>query len=348
MATTLDLLGIANLLAGDVAAGVRYYDRAIALFRELDDRPRLASSLTGRGIGGGASYGSLTLVPAPAPCDARRDLEEAFRITREIDSPAGEAWALWSLGLLYIVQGQYGHALEVSHRGLGIASQIGHREWIVGSRCALGTLYVELLAPEEAQPQLEQALSLAEELRSQHWIHQATGALAAAYCLLNDPTQAQTCLETVISPQTLMDTMHKRYCWARRAELALAQGDPALALEIVERLIALAPGISPGCVITFLWKLKGEALSTMGHTEQALLLLQAAIENARATGERFLLWRIHASLGRLYSAMNRQSEAEEEFSTARQLIEELADTVPDEAVKANFLHRAHNMLRCSS
>jgi tetratricopeptide (TPR) repeat protein len=207
---------------------------------------------------------------------------------------------------------------------------------------------VELLAPEEAQPQLEQALSLAEELRSQHWIHQATGALAAAYCLLNDPTQAQTCLETVISPQTLMDTMHKRYCWARRAELALAQGDPALALEIVERLIALAPGISPGCVITFLWKLKGEALSTMGHTEQALLLLQAAIENARATGERFLLWRIHASLGRLYSAMNRQSEAEEEFSTARQLIEELADTVPDEAVKANFLHRAHNMLRCSS
>jgi len=32
-----------------------------------------------------------------------------------------------------------------------------------------------------------------------------------------------------------MDTMGKRYCWARRAELALFQGDPALALEIVDR-----------------------------------------------------------------------------------------------------------------
>jgi len=348
LATTLDLLGIANLLAGDVAAAVGYYDRAIALFRELGDRPRLASSLTGRGNGGGAAYSALTLVPVLAPCDARRDLEEAIRITREIDSPAGEAWAVWSLGLWYVVQGQYGQALEVIHRGLGIASEIGHREWMVGNRSALGVLYLELLMPEEAQRQLEQVLTLAEELRSQHWIHQATGALAAVYCLLNDLTQAQTCLETVISPQTPMDTMHKRYCWARRAELALSQGDPALALEIVERLITSAPGISPGYVITFLWKLKGEALSAMGHTEQAHSLLQAAIENAQATGERFLLWRIHASLGRLYCAMNRQLEAEEEFSTARQLIGVLADTVPYETVKANFLHRAHNMLRCSS
>jgi DNA-binding SARP family transcriptional activator len=348
LAATLDLLGIANLLAGDVTAGVGYYDRAIALFRELDDRPRLASSLTGRGNAGGAAYSSLALVPVIAPCDARRDLEEAIRITREVNSPAGEAWALWSLGLLYIVQGQYGQALEVSHRGLGIASEIGHGEWIVGNRSALGVLYVELLAPEEVQSQLEQVLTLAEGLRSQHWIHRATGALAAAYCLLNDLTQAQTCLETVLSPQTPMDTLNKRYCWARRAELALAQGDPAQALEIVERLIASAPGMSPGCVITFLWKLKGEALSAMGHTEEARSLLQAAIENAQATGERFLLWRLHASLGRLYCAMNRQSEAEEEFSTARQLIDELADTVPDEAVKANFLQRAHNMLGCSS
>jgi tetratricopeptide (TPR) repeat protein len=106
--------------------------------------------------------------------------------------------------------------------------------------------------------------------------------------------------------------------------------------------------MAPGRVITFLWKLKGEALTAMGHTEEAQTLLQAAAENAQATGERFLLWRIHASLGRLYCAVGRQQEAEKELSTACQLIEELADTVPDEAVKANFLQRAHNMLKCPS
>jgi uncharacterized protein YbaA (DUF1428 family) len=71
------------------------------------------------------------------------------------------------------------------------------------------------------------------------------------------------------------------------------------------------------------------------------------MENARATEERFLLWRLHASLGRLYRALGRQSEAEREFSTAHELVEELADTVPDGEVRDDFRQRAHERLRSS-
>jgi tetratricopeptide (TPR) repeat protein len=237
--------------------------------------------------------------------------------------------------------------MEVIQSGLRIASEIGHREWEVGNRSALGLLYAELLAPEEALKQLEGALTLARELRSQTWIHRVTGALAGAHYLLDDLTGVQTCLETVLSLQTPMDTMGKRYCWARRAELALSQGDPALALAITDRLIGSAPGMSPGRVITFLWKLKGEALAARGRMEEACSLLRATIENARAMEEQFLLWRIHASLGRLYRALGRQSEAEREFSTARELVEELAYTVPNGEVRDNFLRRAHDRLRSS-
>jgi DNA-binding SARP family transcriptional activator len=340
LATTLDLLGIASLLGADITASVGYYDRAIALFRELDDRPNLASSLTGRGHAGGTPYTTLSVASSTLPIDSRRDYEEALRITQEIGSPAGEAWVLWSLAILHIAQGRYGQALEAGRSGLDIASQISHREWIVGCRCILGILYVELFAPEEARRQLEPALTLAEELESRHWVHHATGTLAAAYCLLGDPAQAQTYLETVLSPETPMDTLNKRYCWARRAELALSQGDPAQALDVVERLIASAPGLSPGGVITFLWKLKGEALAAMGHPDEANSLLRAAIENARATGERFVLWRVHASLGWLYHTTDRQTEAEGAFSTARRLIQELADTLPGGVLRDNFLQRA--------
>jgi adenylate cyclase len=344
LATTLDLLGIASLLGADITASVGYYDRAIALFRELDDRPNLASSLTGRGHAGGTPYTSLAVAPSTLPIDSRRDYEEALRITREIGSPAGEAWVLWSLALLHLAQGRYGQALEAGRSGLDIASQISHREWIVGCRCILGVLYVELFAPEEARRQLEPALTLAEELQSRHWIHHATGTLAATYCLLDDRMQAQTHLETVLSPKTPMDTLNKRYCWARRAELALCQGDPALALEIAERLIASAPGLPPGGVITFLCKLKGEALAAMGHPDEAESLLHAAVENARVTGEHFLLWRVHASLGWLYHTTDRQTQAEEAFSTARGLIQELADTLPDGELRDNFLQRAFGWL----
>lgn len=340
LAITLDLLGIANLLGSNHSASVGYYDQAIALFQELDDQLRLLSSLMGRGTNVSLMV-LLAAAPAVKPPDASRDIEEAIRIAREIHSPQEEAWAYWSMGLLYTVNGQFGQALELMQSGFRIATEIGHREWLVGNRFALGVLYAEMLAPEEARSQLEQAQILAIELRSQYWVNHISGALASAYILLDDFIGAQTFLEGVISPQTPMDTMGKRYCWARRAELALLLGDTALALEIVDRLVASAPGMPAGGVITFLWMLKGEALAALGSLDEAASLLQVAIENARAQDERFLLWRVHASLGRLYQALNQPFEAQKEISAARKLIEELAATIPDKALKDNFLQHAY-------
>ena len=94
--------------------------------------------------------------------------------------------------------------------------------------------------------------------------------------------------------------------------------------------------MSPGSVITFLWLLKGKALAVKGSLEEAEALLHAALVNAQNTEERFLLWRIHASLGRLYQRMDRVEISEEVMAAARSLIEEIATTVPDEELKHNF------------
>jgi DNA-binding SARP family transcriptional activator len=344
LANTLDLLGLANLLGGELSNSVQFYDRAIALSHELDDRPRLASSLIGRATNISALVYLASVSATPSP-DAMFDIHEAMRIAGETDSAAEEIWAHWSSGLLHTVHGQFGRALKDMQSGLRIASEIGHREWVVGNRFALGILYAELFAPDQALGQLEEALILAEEMRSPIWIHHVSGALAATYSLTNDLKSAQTCLKKVISPQTPMDTLAKRYCWVRRAELALSQDDPVLALDITDRLIATAPGMSPGRVITFLWQLKGEILAALGRTDEAQPLLRAAIENARTTGERFLLWRIHASLGQLYTTMGHQEAAEKDFLAARTLIDELAATVPDETLKDKFRQGAYSILR---
>ncbi len=346
LAITLDLLGNANLLGGDLSASVGYYDLAIALFQEMDDSPRLVSSLMGRGTTVSISI-LLATAPPSDPPDALEDIKEALRIAREIHAPSEEAWASWSLGLLHTARGRFGAALEVASEGLRIATELGHREWTVGNRFALGVVYVELLAPNEARIHLEEALSQAQGLRSQYWINHVAGALAAVYFLLDDLIGAQRAIETAISSQTAMDTMGKRYCWARRAELALLHGDPALALEIVERLIASALGMAAGGVITFLWQLKGDALAAMGRVDEAIQLLQAALANGLALDERYLLWRGHASLGRLYRKMNRPEEAQEQFSTAHELVKELAATVPDETLQDNFRQRAYDTLGSS-
>jgi class 3 adenylate cyclase/tetratricopeptide (TPR) repeat protein len=343
LANTLDLLGLAHLLGGDPQTSIGYYDRAIALCRELDDRPRLVTGLIARGVAHCAPY-TLTVVPATVPTDASRDLEEASRIAREIGSASDETWVQWALGQMHTVHGRFGPALEALRAGLRIASRIEHREYEVANRTYLGVLHVELLAPGQARLQLREALSLAEELRSTLWILNATGALAAALCLLDDLAGAQACLESVLSAEMPMEGLAQRCCWARRAELALCQGNPELTLDIVERLIASAPGMAPGRVITFLWKLKGEALGAMGETEEAQTLLREAIENARATGERSLLWRLHASLGRMYRSLGRHSDAEVELSKASELVEELAATLPGGELRDNFLRRAYRMV----
>jgi adenylate cyclase len=348
LAKTLDLLGIASLLAADGATSKVYFDQAIALFRELDDRSSLASSLTGRGNIGGAAYTSLAISPAMKPCEARRDFEEALQIAREIGSPAAEAWVDWSLGLLEIVQGNFGAALEIIWNGFHIATEIGHGEWTVGNLTALGVLYLELFDLDEAQQHLEKALKQAEALQSQHWINQATGALTKIYLLQDDISQAKNTLKKVISPQTPMDTMYKRYCWIRRAELALVQGDPNLALEITDRLIDSAPSTPSGCIITYLWKLKGEVLAALGRLEEASSWLCVAIENAQGNGERYLLWQIHASLGKVYKNMNCLTSCEKELSMSGALLEALAATLQDEELKHIFMTFACDALQSLS
>ena len=48
------------------------------------------------------------------------------------------------------------------------------------------------------------------------------------YLMSHDLKKARACLERVISPETPMDTGGKRYCWIRRAELALARLRPVV------------------------------------------------------------------------------------------------------------------------
>jgi DNA-binding SARP family transcriptional activator/uncharacterized protein HemY len=344
LASTLDLLGLASMLGSNLVISVEYYDRAITLFRALDDRPKLATSLIGR-ANTAVSLVWLSSVAATSISDAMRDIKEGHRIAGRINLASEKAWGFYSLGLLNLVRGHYGRALEFMENGLRFASEIEHREMWIGSMFALGTLYAELFAPDRAREQLEGALALARELCSQTWINIVSGALAAVYMMLDDYEAAKTCLDMVITPQTVMDTLGKRYCWIRRGELALVQDDPALALDITECLIASTPSLSPGRVVTFLWMLKGEALVALGHPEEAGSLLRAALENARATGERFLLWRVHASLGRLNHAMGDQNAAKEELSAARTVIDEMAMTVPDERLKDQFRQGAYTILK---
>ncbi len=97
-------------------------------------------------------------------------------------------------------------------------------------------------------------------------------------------------------------------------------------------------------MITFLWQLKGRHWPLWGKSKKQNSLLHGALENAESQGERFLLWQIHAIRGRLYHSCIVRMKPGGNFRRRGELIEELSATVPDEALKANFLRGANNML----
>jgi tetratricopeptide (TPR) repeat protein len=266
--------------------------------------------------------------------------EESLKLAREIGWRSGEAYALIMLGGLWQSQGEYGRALALVQEGLDIAREIEHRQWMTIGHLSLGGVYLSLLAFGTAQEHLEQGLALAQETRSVNFVRQCAVVLALACILRNDLPRAAKVLDSAFSPDTETRTFAQTMYWYARAELALARGDAAQALRILDELIASVPNATPQTVIPRLWKSRGEALLALGRLSEAETVLHAACNSVAGRGMRPLEWEYRIALGKVYRLQRRRDQAEAEFEVARTIIEALAANILDEALRKGFRERA--------
>ena len=327
---------MASLLSGDLQQSAAYYEQAIALFRESDERQRLPNSLSTLMLCGG-NYQNDTAVPAAIGfAELIQHGELALKIAGEIGSRSDEAYSLIHMAICLGPRGEYARALEVAQHGLAIAEEIEHRQWMTAGHRALGALYLDLLALSEAQQHLEQALGLAQEIGSRYWTRIASGFLALASLAQHDVTRAESLLKTALGPDDPAQTVGQRLLWYARAELALARNDLPLALHIIDQLFASAIGLSSESSIPRLAKVRGEVLIKLKQGTEAETILQQARASALKRGLRPLLWRIDLDLGKLAHAQRRYEEAERRFAEALELIEDLASSLPDENLHQQF------------
>ncbi len=339
LAEALELLGVASILNGDLIGSMRYYEEAKAIFEDLADRRGLALAFT-RAPMMALNCLTDTVVPAATLSEAVWDGERALGIIREIGWRSEEVCALALLACCLGSRGELARALVLAQEGLALATELNHRQWQTLSHAVLGGLYFELLALPEAQRHLEAALVLAREIGSIYWIRVTTGLLSSVYVARADYAEAQALLNI---PGLAMQTLGQRLLWCARAELALAQGEPHLALQLVERLLASAVNVSSVHAIPRLAKLRGEALAALSRLEEAEESFLAAGKGVLEQGAQAMLWRIQLPLGKLYLRQKRFKEAEQQFSAARALLGELATQLPDD-LGSKFLNRAQAML----
>lgn len=174
IAETLDLLGMASYLGGDLVQGTQYYEQAVTLFRQLDDRLGLTSSLASLTLRGALSITNTMVSAATTLVELLPDVEMALKIAREIGQRPGEAYALYQLGLCLSAQGEYRRALDALQQSLLIAEELEHHQWMITAHWATGALYLDLLSPLIAQHHLKQALRLSHEISSKHWTNTTT------------------------------------------------------------------------------------------------------------------------------------------------------------------------------
>ena len=339
IAETLDLLGHATGIAGDVVTGAQQYEQAIALFRALGDKKGLISALSIASLFSCPSSETVfAIVRSPQECE--HGAREAAQLAREIDWPAGEAFAELCAGLLLASFGQFGPGLAHAYEGLRIAMDIDHQQWICGAHCFLGQICVLMLSPALALRHLDAGLPLAETLGSAWWIGNIRGYQALAYLLEGQDKRAETTLQAVMTREQEPRTVSERRLLCAWGELALAQREPQVALQIAERLIASAPGELRTQPIPQLWRLKGEALVALKRFPEAAAALEDAKRGVLERREAPLYWQIHCSLARVYHLLKREERARSTLAAARQGIEELSQTIDDGSLRAHFLQRA--------
>ncbi len=347
MAETLDLLGIVYHLKGDAINAFHMYGRAIEILREVGNRSVLCSCLTMRPTVACPWGGDTSCTANWSLAECERDLAEALRLAQELDWAAGVASAEIFLGGALASYGQLGKGLAYMQQGLQLAMEMNHQQWVAGAHYTLASIYLYLLAPEQAIAHSEIGLKAARTLGSAIWICNLKADLIQAYIAQGQLRLAEEALQEVRSGAENPRQVAERQLLLVWAELALAQQQPEMALQRCEQLLATAPqqaGERAELVIPRLWKCQGEALAALGRKEEAIQVLEEARRGAILQQYLPLLWRIERSLGIVYQSQRRREEAQQMFASARQRIALLAESIEDQAIREHFEHAAYATL----
>lgn len=342
IAETLERLGYARYFAADLIGGTPHFREAVERYTNLNDRRGAVYCLVGLAQRSATLQTNWMVPETTRILDALAEGTQALHISRESGWRFGESYSLSFLAFCASAVGDYTRALHSAHDALSIAEEIENQVLQYMSHGVLTSLYLDLLALPVARHHVDRVFVAAERLNARHHMENAVAAMVQVCVAQGDFGRAEAVIADHVPADLLARTFSQRHFWLARSELALAQGDPTLALQIVDDLITSAPNIETlnGRGIPRLAKLRGEALTALGRYTEAEAILTVAAETARAQGARPLLWRIYLALGTLYRTVGRVAEAGEAFATVREIVEEIALTVPDARTRKTFARAA--------
>lgn len=254
-AYTYSRSGLDLMATGDYAGAIADFERALAIYRDLDLpelRKRKANTLSLLGI--------VQLVPGDVRA-AIASQEQALMIFRELGYPLGEAYVLNELGVAYRTAGDLGKAEDVHTRARDMLRAVGSVHSEAFSLIGLGAVQRLAGQAEKAIANLQEALEIYRAVGSRIGEADALDELGAAVGATGDFAGAETLHTQALQVyRELRHQLGQAWTQNNRGVLLREAGDAPRAIEAHQAALELAQEIRGSLE-------EAQALEGMAHCE---------------------------------------------------------------------------------
>lgn len=331
MAYTLHDLFVAYSYLGEMEKARTVRIEASNIFRELDNRPMLAESLSGQAL-----LDFLTGNPEPAIPRA----QEALQISRTIGNLGGQGFSGYVLAAVYSEQGQFVEALKSLDEAIPITDSGGLEGNGLSPYAMIGLTHAYLGDHMTARAFLRKTFDRqSTKLPMQKmWLYAllARIELAAGDLQAADAAFADGKVVASLETFTKMFPASAQHFYFSSCELALAHEHYGRALELIGALREHLAQIKVKAFLPEAHFLEGRALLGMGDTPAALAAWGAGLTEAHTQTSRRIWWQILLAMSRAQSASGNSVEAERLRAEACSIVEYIADHCPPN-LRTSFL-----------
>ncbi|MEP7358776.1 MAG: hypothetical protein ABI847_16125, partial [Anaerolineales bacterium] len=315
-AGSLNALGYAEMLIGQVAAGSQHMQEARARYRELGNRPLEADCLSAN-AGAQLWLGQLEASLAAA--------EEARAICEAIENPWGQVFSgIWRAAAL-LDQGEYGAALATAEAGEAQARAHSFVPLRIFNLLTLGRVWRALMQPEAAHAANLEARAVNDRAPAGPFAGMISAALCEDAAAAGDWALALEHARAAAGQRSyaaLPLVVPRRW---PETEALLRGGERALAEEDARRWGELVRAV-PRLYLAHL-----RSLALLAQRQPARAYLEKAAQLAASLGLPGELWPICAALG--------------ETERAAAIVRALARKIEDQTLRAAYEAGAAEALR---
>ncbi|MEL6457151.1 MAG: CHAT domain-containing protein [Cyanobacteria bacterium J06621_15] len=323
---------------GEKQKALLYFNQALALARDIDDKFAEASILNNIG----AIYNYLG--------DKQQALEiynQALVLSQEIDDKGAEVTILNNIGGIHNDLGDKQQALKLYRQVLTTIREIrGDKRWEAGSLNNIGQIYDSLGEKQQALEYYKQALNISEKIPADKDGQAITlNNIATLYSSLGKKRQALTYYKQVLSLlKTLGYRTEQAIALHNIGSIHLDLGDEQQALKSLNQALLLSREVENKNGEAATLNAIGEIYNLSGDNQQALkfynqaLVLRRKVEDK--SGEAVTL----NNIGSVYSYSGENRKALEYFYKALMLKRE----VEDKSGEAKTLHNIATTYRDSN